>query len=303
MFRLRKDFSDVKRFSYYLKEGISSVFIHGFMSFAAITVMAACLLIIGTFTLVAYNIDHLIEGLEGQNQIVVFANEYYTEEDLARLENDIWSVENIKEVTFISRDELLEDYLASLGDDAYIMEGFREDNPLRDGFRVTMEDVSLHVKTVEALEQLDGIENTNSQKDISDRLIQIRKVVNAVSYTLIALLGAVAIFIISNTVKLAMFSRQEEIFVMKMVGATNGFIRAPFIVEGSILGVLAGGLAYLAQWGVYQYITQELVEGSAVFAMMDFSAFSNYALIMMLAAGLFLGISGSILSIRRFLKV
>lgn len=290
-------------FGYYFKEGLGSIGVHGFMSFAAVTVIAACFLITGTFSLVAYNLDLLIRGLESQNEIVVYIDEKMTREEAQALEKEIRAIENVKSTVFVSREEGFENYLKSLGEDAYVMEDLRENNPLRDGYRVIMKDVSKHGDTVNALEKIVGVAKTSSQKEISDRLIQIRRVVNAVSFALIGLLGAVSVFIISNTVKLAMFSRREEIGIMKMVGATNGFIRAPFLVEGMTLGLLAALVAFAAQWGVYSYITRELVESTAIFGMVDFSYFAVKLFGILCGAGVVMGVSGSLLTIRKFLKV
>lgn len=288
---------------YFVREGLHGIAAHGFMSFAAVTVIAACLLITGTFGLLAYNIDILIDGLESQNEIVVYIDETYTRQQALDLKAQILSVENVQEVVFVSKEELFDNYLETLGEDAAVMEDLRDDNPLRDGYRVIMKDVALHGQTVAALEEVTGIASTNSQKEISDRLIQIRRVVNAVSFTLIALLGAVSIFIISNTVRLAMFARREEISIMKMVGATNGFIRTPFIIEGITLGLMASLVSFFAQWGVYKYIVVELMQGTAIFSMVEFDTFALSLLIILAAAGLVLGVGGSVIPIRKFLKV
>ncbi len=288
---------------YFFKEGFHNIVSHGFMSFAAVTVIAACLLITGTFCLIAYNIDQMIGGLESQNEIVVYIDETYTREQALALKNQILSIENVQEVIFVSKEEAFDNYLEDLGEDAEIMEDLRDDNPLRDGYRVVMKDVSLHEQTVSELEAITGIADSNSQKDISDRLIQLRRVVNAVSYTLIGLLGAVSVFIIANTVKLAMFARREEISIMKMVGATNGFIRAPFVIEGVSLGMMAAIVAFFAEWGVYKYITTGLMEGTGIFDMVPFDIFALPMLGILALAGLVLGVGGSLLTIRKFLKV
>ncbi len=288
---------------YFLHEGLHSIVVHGFMSFAAVTVIAACLLIIGTFSLVAYNIDVLIDSLEAQNEIAIYIDESYTREQALALEAQLRSIDNVSDVIFVSKEELFDDYLETLGEDAVIMEDLRDDNPLRDSYRIIMKDVSLHAETVEALEQVAGVAETNSQKELSDRLLQIRQVVNAVSYTLIALLGAISVFIISNVVRLAMFARREEISIMKMVGATNGFIRVPFVIEGVALGLMAAVVAFFAQWGVYRYIVSGLMQGIAMFDMVPFDAFALPLLGALILAGLGLGVGGSVLTIRRFLKV
>ena len=290
-------------FAYYVREGLTSVFVHGFTSLAAMLVIAACLMITGIFSLVAYNIDLQIRELEGKSEIVIYIDEQVSRADAQALGARIKKLDNIKTAQFVTKEQLFEDYLESLGEDAYVMEELREDNPLRDSYQITMKDVSLHQETVEALEALDGVADSSSMQEVSDRLIQIRKVINLISVTLVTLLGAVSVFIIANTVKLAMFARKEEIAVMKMVGATNHFIRAPFVVEGMFLGMCAALLAFFVQWGVYAYVTKQLAEGTAILTMVSFATVWQPVLGLMLCAGLILGVGGSVITIRRFLKV
>lgn len=292
-----------KSFLYFVKEGLTNILVHGFMSFAAVAVMAACLLITGSFTLVAYNIEVLIEDLESQNEIAVFIDDSLSREDAVKLEAEIKKIENIATVEFVPKEQAFDEYLEQLEEDAYIMEGLKEDNPLRDGYRITMYDISKHGETTAAINQIQGIGGVQSRKDISDRLLQIKNVVNAISMTLIALLGAVSLFIISNTVKLAMFYRREEIAIMKMIGATNTFIRLPFMVEGITLGLLGGLFAFGAQMGVYQYITNGLVEGTGILKMVEFSQFGLPLFGIFMLGGTLLGIIGSVFTIQKFMKV
>ena len=290
-------------FGYFLREGLTSAFVHGFTSFAAMLVIAACLMITGTFSLVAYNLDLQIRELEGKSEIVIYIDETVSREDAQAMGNRIRAIPNVKTADFVTKEQLFEDYLDSLGDDAYVMEELRSDNPLRDSYQITMHDVSLHGETVSALEKLGGVAASSSMQEVSQRLVQLRRVVHMISYTLVALLGAVSVFIIANTVKLAMFARKEEIAVMKMVGATNHFIRAPFVVEGVFLGLCAAVLAFFVQWGIYAYVTAQLAAGTAILTMVDFSAVWQTVFGMMAAAGLVLGVGGSVITIRRFLKV
>lgn len=304
MSRKSRNTSDRKAgFAYYIREGLSSVFVHGFTSLAAVSVIAACLMITGIFTLVAYNIDLQIRELEGKSEIVVYIDESVSREDALALGDSIRRLDNIKSAEFVTKEQLFEDYLESLGDDAYVMEELRDDNPLRDSYQITMKDVSLHGETVKALDALNGVAASSSMQEVSERLIQIRRVVHLISLTLVALLGAVSVFIIANTVKLAMFARKEEIAVMKMVGATNHFIRAPFVVEGMFLGLCAALLAFFIQWGVYAYVTAQLAQGTAILTMVDFRTVWQPVLGIMAGAGLLLGVGGSVVTIRRFLKV
>jgi len=288
---------------YFLYEGLRSVLVHTFMSFASVTIIAACLLITGTFGLVAYNIDLMVRNLGDMSTIMIFVDETLTEREAKNLLTHLTAVPNVDKALFVSRDALLESFLKSIGEDAHLLEGIEVDNPLRHAYQISMKDIEQHKETVAALMKIDGVASSNSDLEVSDRLVQIRRVVNLISFTLIAMLGAVSVFIISNTVKLALFSRREEIAIMRMVGATNHFIRAPFVVEGVTLGLLAAGLAYLCQWGVYGYITRALGEGTRIFAMVPFVDFSKPLIFILLAVGAFIGVVGSSLSIRKFLKV
>ena len=290
-------------FAYYVREGLSSVFVHGFTSLAAMLVIAACLMITGTFALVAYNLDLQIRELEGQSEIVVYIDENVSRDNALALGQKIRALDNVKTAEFVTKEQLFEDYLDSLGEDAYVMEELRDDNPLRDSYQITMDDVSRHADTVKALENINGVAASSSMQEVSERLIQIRQVVNLISYTMVALLGGVSVFIIANTVKLAMFARKEEIAIMKMVGATNHFIRAPFVVEGMFLGLSAASLAFFVLWGVYAYVSAQLAEGTAILTMVAFAAIWKEVLVTMLGAGLLLGVGGSVITIRRFLKV
>lgn len=297
----------MKRFNlrYYLKEGISNFFSHRLMSVAAITVIAACLLITSSFSLVAYNLGIQVADLETQSEIMLWVDETYTRPQAQALEEEIKQVDNVETVEFIPKEESLEDYKEQMGDDAYILEGLENDNPLRDGYRIVMKDVSLHQETVDALEKIDGIASTTSKKEFSDKLVKMRSVVNAISYTLIAMLGAVSIFIISNTVKLAMFARREEIAIMRMVGATNGFIRWPFVYEGFLFGLIGAAVAFLLQWGLYGAVAKGVANNDTLqliqiipFTEMWLPVAGTFA-----AAGVVIGVGGSLSAIRKFLQV
>ena len=290
-------------FAYYVREGLSSVFVHGFTSLAAMLVISACLMITGMFSLVAYNLDLQVQELSGKSEIVIYIDESVSRADAQALGQKIRALDNIKDAEFVTKEQLFEDYLDSLGEDAYVMEELRSDNPLRDSYQITMEDVSLHAETVKALEKIQGVAASSSMQEISERLIQIRQVVHLISFTMVALLGAVSVFIIANTVKLALFARKEEIAVMKMVGATNHFIRAPFVVEGMFLGLCAAVLAFFVQWGVYAYVGGQLAEGTGILTMVPFVTVWKRVLGLMAGAGLLLGVGGSVITIRRFLKV
>ena len=295
--------SVLTQIGYFFKEGFRGVFVHGFMSFAAITVIAACLLVTTTFLLVAYNIDIQIEDLQSSNEIVVYIDETYTREQAEALKTSITAIANVEDAIFVTREEFFDSFLEGLGEDTYVLEELRQDNPMRDSYRVIMKDVSLHADTLRELTEVQGIADSNSDVELSERLVQLRGVVNTVSLTLLVLLGIVSLFVISNTVKLALHARAEEIGVMKMVGATNSFIRAPFVIEGVILGVAASVFVFAAQWLVYNYLGAQLSDGLPILTMVPFEMFRYKLALILLAAGVVLGMSGSIVTIKRYMKV
>ncbi|MDE7035786.1 MAG: permease-like cell division protein FtsX, partial [Eubacteriales bacterium] len=226
-------------FSYFLKEGVRSIFHHGFMSFATVSIILACLLITGSVTLLSFNINLAIADLQAQSEIVVWVDDSYSGEQARGLERELLAIENVASVEFKAKDTALEEFRAELGEDAGMLDDFdSEHNPLPDSYHVTLKDVSLVRQTRSQIRQIAGVDDTDSSEDTIAMLLRVQRVCQIVSLVLVIALGAISIFIISNTVKLAMFSRRDEIAIMKMVGATNWFIRWPFVIEGLLLGLV-----------------------------------------------------------------
>ena len=294
----------MRRFGYYWKEGFRNIFKHGFMSIAAVLIMVACLLLTGTVTLIAYNIDLSITELQQSNEIVVWIDENLTTREARALGAEFDQIDNIATIEFIDRDEALEDYRQELGDDAYILEDFGSDNnPLRNSFVFTMKDPSLAEDTIAQIEAVEGADDVRADEAVISRLMQIQNVFNIVALAMVVGLAVISIFIISNTVKLAMFARREEISIQKIVGATNWFIRWPFVIEGMVLGLVAGGLAFLAEWGLYTELYN--IAGGVIpyFQMLAFDSIRWLVLGVYCGAGVLFGIGGSVTSIRKFMNV
>ena len=294
----------MRRFGYYWKEGFRNIFKHGFMSIAAVLIMVACLLLTGTVTLIAYNIDLSITELQQSNEIVVWIDENLTTREARALGSEFDQIDNIATIEFIDRDEALEDYRQELGDDAYILEDFGSDNnPLRNSFVFTMKDPSLAEDTIAQIEAVEGADDVRADEAVISRLMQIQNVFNIVALAMVVGLAVISIFIISNTVKLAMFARREEISIQKIVGATNWFIRWPFVIEGMVLGLLAGGLAFLAQWGLYTELHGIVSGVIPYFQIVPFESLRWLVLGVDCGAGVLFGIGGSVTSIRKFMNV
>ena len=289
---------------FFLGEGLRNIFLHGFMSFAAVSVIVVCLIITGTTALVSYNINLNIVKLQNESQIIVYIEYTYTDEQARDMHDTIMQVDNVEQAEFESREIALENYRKQLGVNADLLDGFDEtNNPLRDAYHITMKDPSKVVQTKVALEGIDGIGSAVANEAIVARLIQIQRMFQVIAFTLVVALGLISIFIIANTVKLAMLARRREISIQKMVGATNWFIRWPFVIEGLVLGLVAGGIAFGLEWMLYEQVTGFIVGNLPQFTMARFEDLMFYILTVFGAAGIVVGVSGSSLTIRRFMDV
>ncbi len=293
----------LSRGAYLIREGFRSITTHGFMSFASVTIIMACLIIMGSVSLLSLNIDALIKDLESQNEIVVFVDEALSDEEAAReIEKSIATIENISSVEFVPRGEAMNNFMSRY--DEALMEGIDE-TVFRHRYVVHLTDIALMSQTKLELESLKGVAKVNAHLDYAQSFVTIRNVVSVVSLVLIVILVFVSFFIMSNTIKLATFGRREEIAIMKMVGATNSFIRLPFVIEGLILGMLGGGLAFLAEWGLYNLVTGKLV-GSLTGSLLNVVPFQSVALeifIIYMAIGILVGVFGGVNAIKNYLKV
>ena len=288
---------------YLLREGIKGVFLHGFMSFAAVCVTVACLIIMGTFGLVIYNLHGMISELEQENEVLVYIDETYTEARAKSVGSQINMISNVHKAEFVSRQQALTEFIADQND-ADLFEGIEADT-LRDRFIVTMEDNTLMQQTVEHIRAIDGVAEVMAHYEISNGFQTVQSVLNIASTVIIVVLFVVSLFIISNTVKLAMYDRREEIGIMKMVGATDSFIRFPFVVEGFILGILGAAIAFFLEWSLYDFLQMKIaaLDTLQLFSIAPFTTVIEMVAIAYAITGFIVGVFGSLLSIRKFLKV
>ena len=288
---------------YLLKEGFRGIFLHGFMSFAAICVTIACLVIVGSFSILAYNLDVMVEELNQTSEIELYVDSSLPDAEARSIGTQINLMDNVLQSTFVSREEALEDFIEDHdGDSAF--SGVQASD-LRHRYIVTLED-NLRMKQTDAqLKQLPGVAKTNAAYELAEGFTTIQNVLHIVSYAVIAVLLVVSLLIISNTVKLAMYDRKDEISIMKMVGATNGFIRLPFIVEGFTLGMIGAILAFGLEWVGYDTMVQKIgsVDSLQLFSLVPFQELLIPMVITFASAGMFVGIVGSWTSIRKFMNV
>ena len=288
---------------YLLKEGLRHIFTHGFMSFAAVCVTVACLVIVGSFSILAYNLDLMVEDLNQTSEILVYIDSELSDAEAKSIGTKINMLDNVFQATFVSREQALENFIADhKGDSAF--SGVQAED-LRHRFVVTLEENSLMFETDQQLKSIPGVAKTNAAYELAEGFSTVQDVLHLVSYAVIAVLLVVSLLIISNTVKLAMYDRKDEIAIMKMVGATNGFIRLPFVVEGFTLGMLGAVLAFGIEWVMYDAMVEKVaaVDSLKLFSFVPFQELLIPMVVTFAAAGMFVGLVGSGASIRRFMDV
>lgn len=289
---------------YFLREGFISIFRHGLMSFAAVCMTVACLLIMGTFTLVAVNLDANFQELERSNEFSAYLDESLSDDQARGLEATLLAVPNVRQVQFVDRQQVLEDFRAERPDEEGLFE-LLPDDTFRHRFRVYVTDLEQLEATVRAVEQVSGVAATSSFIEGAEGMIALRNVAAGVALILVAILAVVSLFIIANTLRLATFYRRDEIAIMRMCGATNGFICWPFVAEGAMLGLFSAALAFGLQWCIYNMIAKAMATAGQLsfLVVVDFRLLWLGVLCAFCGGGLLIGVLGSLLAIRRFLKV
>ena len=292
----------MSRFFFLLGQGIKNIFTHGFMSFASVAVITACLFIMGCFSLITLNIDNMIAEMQSQNRVIAYVDEDLSEEQARALESKVSKVKNIETCEFVTREEAMTSFESDY--DADLFENI-DSSVFRHRYVLSLADLSLMQETKEDLENINGIADVRAHLDYAEKFVTLRNIVSIVSVILVVTLIVVSLFIMTNTIKLATFTRREEIAIMRMVGATNGFIRLPFVVEGLVLGALGGAVAYGLVALVYHLATEKLLAAMA-FGFVVLVPFSTVALPLLgvfLGVGILVGVLGGVSAIRNYLKV
>ena len=289
--------------TYFFSEGVGNMFSHGFMSFAAIGITVACLVVMGTFSLVAYNAEVQLETLESEYEILAFVDETYDDARTQQVGRALSGIANVKEVEFITKEQATESFEKKYEND-YMLQDL-DAEIFRDRYAVFVSDLNAVNQTAEAIRGVEGVAKVRVDEDIAGGFITLRNVAGIVCIALIAILLVVSVFIISNTIKLTTFDRRDEIAIMKMVGATDGFIRWPFVYEGFFLGLISAVVAFLLQWLLYASVAKSLTMSDTMqlLKIVPFETIWQPVMIVFGAAGILIGIGGSLTAIRKFLRV
>lgn len=288
---------------YLTREGFRNIWVNRMMSLASVAVLMACLIIIGIGAMAYFNINSLLNIVESQNIVMVYVADEADDLATSQLKLSIESMDNVASCEFVPKEDAFQHQVELMGGDSALFDGF-ETSPLPDAYKVTVKDLSKFSETVAAIEALDNVYSVRENSDLATKLVSIRRAVTIVSAGLVLMLFLVALFIISNTIRITMFSRKLEINIMKAVGATNSFIRWPFMVEGVLLGIISSVVSILLLWGLYELIIYAFSSVITLlgFSFVSFLSYVWYIFAVFLIIGIVTGSFGSMVSMSKYLK-
>lgn len=288
---------------YFIKEVYTSFKRNIWMTLASIFTVVLSLFILGFFSIVILNLNKMADTLESQVQISVYLKDDLSQEEIDETKETLSKIEGLQDIKFTTREEAMKNFKERLGDQQFLLDALDDTNPLPNSFSLTVTSPQ-QVKTIaDTASALDSVESASYSQDIINHLFNLTHLIRLIGVALIILLTGAAIFIISNTIRLTVFARRKEIAIMKYVGATDWFIRWPFLLEGICLGFIGGGLATIFLYIVYNQVTQEIYEAMAFFPLIPQHPFIDYISLAILVAGIIIGALGSTISLKRFLKV
>lgn len=288
---------------YLTKEGFRNIRVNRLMSLASVTVLMSCLVIIGAAVLLFLNINNILVGIESQNIVMAFVQDGVSEAQTAQVGTELGQIENVDTVEFVSREEGYQSILESMGGDASLLEGV-DSGFLPDSYRITLKDMSAFAATVAQIKAVPNVMTVRENTALADKLTEIRNSVTYVAVGIIALLLIVSLFIIGNTVRVTMYNRRLEIGIMKAVGATNSFIRWPFVIEGMIIGLFAACLSELVLYILYTVAENELASIVVMFdsSLVPFTQNAVMLFVFFAVTGVLTGVIGSSISMGRYLR-
>ena len=279
------------------------------MSLASVGVLISCMLLIGAAALLSVNISSIVEAVEDQSEAIVYLEDDLDDAEIEEVRDGLIATGKVATIEFISKEDALLAMMESMGDDGMLFDAYSKENNLPDSFRITFDDVSELENTVAHIEALLGVYSVSALTEVANVITGIKNMAYIGGTIIIGLLIAVSLMIIGNTIKITVFSRKREVNIMKYVGATNGFIRLPFIVEGISLGVISGALSYGIIYFAYDYLVKWVSSQSATWFsqiisdLVPFDVVSQYLLIGFIGGGAFIGLFGCVAFIGKHLNV
>ena len=287
-------------FGYLIKEGLKNVWNNRLMSIASICVLMSCLVLTGSAVLMSMNVDLMVKKAIAQNETRVFLDMDISRVEAVYVGRDIEALENVQSVKYLSKDDTIKEFKSYLGED--IFDHMKDDNPLPDVYKVTMVDLSKYNETVNEIEAIDGVDTISTRSGTAKKLTSVNNLVQILSICIIIALAVISLFIISNTLRATMHSRRFEISIMKSVGATNAFVRIPFVVEGMVIGLISAIVSTGALYFLYSGVVGIVLN---IFKFTDPVAIESviwYVLAIFVIAGITIGALSGFISIRKYLK-
>lgn len=292
----------MERIRYFFKEGLRSIWINRMMSAASIIVLGVCLIMLGTTILTSLNINNFITQLESKDQIMVYLNNNITQSGIDQVGDAIKAIPNVSDSTFLTKDQIFAQAKQTLGNEDVLLTGINS-SAFDSAYQVKISDMSKYSQTVTDLSKISGVKLVQQDAGLAALLYKVRRVVSIAGFWLFVVMAVISLFIISNTIKLAMFSRKREINIMKFVGATDWFIRWPFIIEGVLIGLVASAAALLVQWYIYTRLISGFIKVLNVTTPLSYSGAVWFIAPGFLIAGMLVGALGSVMSLHKYLKV
>ena len=290
---------------YLIGEGFRNTFKNKKSTFSAMLVMCISMILFGFFFILGENVNHIMETVEDAQAMQVFIKLDASDDDVVKVGEQLKTIEGISKIEFVSKQEGFEQYKEQFGDKAYLLDPYKDVLP--DSYIITFTNLDLAEEVEAKVNQLDNIKNITSANETMHKLMSVTNGIRIVTVVILGGLIIGAIFIISNTIKLTVYARRKEISIMKYVGATNSFIRWPFIVEGIIIGIMAAGISVLLVGGLYKIIANQILSSTTIqnmgITLVSFNTMFTLIILVYLSLGIGIGVIGSTLSMRKYLEV
>ena len=288
---------------YFIKETYKSIRRNGFMSFASISTVAVSLLVLGMFLMIFLNTNNLAQYLENQVQISVYMQDSATDKELASVKDKLTKMPGVVKVTQVSKQEALERFRKRLGDQDQLLNSLGKENPFPNSFEVQVDNPERIKVLTPQIGQLNKVETAKFGQEVVEHLFQLTRILRFGGILLVVFLAMATLFIISNTIRLTVFARRKEVIIMKYVGATDWFIRWPFILEGMTLGFFGAVVAFILINSIYSGLLTRIHATLAFLPLLPTSPLLFYVDLFLLVAGTGIGALGSYISLRKFLRV
>lgn len=296
----------MSRIKYFFNQAKKNIIRNGLMSVASLFTIMCCLVILGIFMIISLNVEYVSNQIKDQCEIQIFTELGTSDERLASIKEEILAIDNVKEVELYTKEQMLEEVkTTTFADNPELVENFdEEDNPFSDSYKIVLKDILLANETASALEKIENIETVTNKQDVVNMVVSISQKVKSGTLIIMLLLLLVAIVIISNTVRLTVFNRRKEIGIMKYIGATDRFIRLPFVFEGVMIGFSGAVISFLLMCLCYALILRYMsVSSFELFDIVGMKPVAIWLAVVFTIVGSFIGMLGSVISMKKYLKV